>query len=108
VALQYVFRGLDSKGFVGQKSLELGVTTLDTAPVYGFGRSEEAIGRVIKGKREKVQILTKFGLDWESEDGSLLFEAKDLHGKPVKICRNGRKNRVIEECERSLKRLETD
>ena len=49
-----------------QASIEHGVTTLDTAPFYGFGLSEEMVGKAIKGyDRTKIQLLTKFGLVWE-------------------------------------------
>lgn len=47
-------------------SIDNGVTSLDTAPFYGFGLSEEMIGEAIKGKdRSKIQLLTKFGLVWD-------------------------------------------
>src|SRR2546422_11692487 len=45
-------------------AIERGVTLIDTAPVYGFGRSEEIIGRALAGLRDKVQIATKVGLVW--------------------------------------------
>ncbi|WP_262708798.1 aldo/keto reductase [Sphingobacterium sp. CZ-2] len=45
------------------------VTTLDTAPFYGFGLSEEIMGKAIKGyDRSKIQLLTKFGLVWEGSN----------------------------------------
>ena len=45
-----------------ETAIDLGMTTIDTAPVYGFGKSEEFVGKAIKGKRDRVEILTKFGL----------------------------------------------
>ena len=45
------------------------MTTIDTAAVYGFGLSEELVGKAVKGKRDKVQILTKFGLIWNEKKG---------------------------------------
>jgi hypothetical protein len=43
-----------------------GITTIDTAPVYGFGRSEELVGKAMEGTpRDAYQILTKFGMNWE-------------------------------------------
>lgn len=50
-------------------SIDNGVTTLDTAPFYGFGLSEEMIGEAIKGfDRSKIQLLTKFGLVWDGSN----------------------------------------
>ena len=43
-----------------QKGYDLGITSIDTAPVYGFGQSEDIVGEAIKGKRDKFQILTKY------------------------------------------------
>jgi aryl-alcohol dehydrogenase-like predicted oxidoreductase len=73
------------------RALELGITFLDTADMYGVGRNEELVGRAIKGKREKFVIATKFG-NVRAPDGAFL----GVNGKPdyVKAC-----------CEQSLKRL---
>ena len=46
-------------------ALELGVNWIDTAPVYGLGRSEEVVGKAIKGFRDRVIIATKCGLVWD-------------------------------------------
>lgn len=90
-------------------SYELGITTIDTAPVYGFGRSEELISRAMEGiPRERYQILTKYGLDWTSTTGEFYFDTVDNSGNPVKIYRNARPERVMKECEDSLRRLKTD
>ena len=51
-------------------SIDAGVTSIDTAPVYGFGRSEEVLGRALQGVRSHVQIMTKVGLRWDLEQGS--------------------------------------
>lgn len=90
------------------KSIDLGVTSIDTAPVYGFGYSEELIGKVIAGKREKVQILTKYCIRWDKAEGKFHFETVDNVGKSVKLHLNARKEDVIWECEQSLRRLKTD
>ena len=73
------------------RALELGITFLDTADMYGVGRNEELVGRAIKGKRDKFVIATKFG-NVRAPDGAFL----GVNGKPdyVKAC-----------CEQSLKRL---
>jgi aryl-alcohol dehydrogenase-like predicted oxidoreductase len=90
-------------------SYDLGVTTFDTAPVYGMGYSEQLVGEAIKGiPRDKVQLLTKFGLSWESTLGEYYFDTVSNEGKPVRIFRNARKEVIIKECEASLKNLGTD
>jgi aryl-alcohol dehydrogenase-like predicted oxidoreductase len=92
-----------------RKALELGVTSIDTAAVYGFGHSEELVAEALDGrKREEVQILTKFGLRWDTDEGSQPFDTTDLAGRPVTVVRNSRPESVMEECERSLRRLKTD
>lgn len=53
-------------------SYELGVTSIDTAPVYGMGLSEEIVGEALEGiPRDKVQILTKYGMRWDLKKGDL-------------------------------------
>jgi aryl-alcohol dehydrogenase-like predicted oxidoreductase len=75
-------------------ALDRGINLIDTAPVYGFGRSEEIVGKALAlgGRRKHAFIATKVGLDWKD-------------GKPF---RNARKARIIEEAEDSLRRLQTD
>src|SRR3954449_3549319 len=50
-----------------RSAIERGVTLIDTAPAYGFGRSEEIVGKALAegGLRDKVQIATKVGLAWK-------------------------------------------
>ena len=91
-----------------ETALDNGVTTIDTAPIYGMGHSENVVGNTIKGKRDKVQILTKFGMRWDVTTGDFAFDTNDNDGTPVKIYKFNGKQSVIEECERSLKRLQTD
>ncbi len=92
-----------------ESAIESGMTTIDTAPVYGFGQSEEYVGKAIAGKRHNVQLLTKFGLRWDTVSTHLHFEkTKDNQGNEVSIYRLGRKESVIKECEDSLRRLGTD
>lgn len=85
------------------RALELGINTIDTAPVYGFGHSEEVIGRAIKGRRSDYVISTKCGLWWKDEEGSFRFE-KDGH----RVTRNLTAHAIRTEVEQSLKRLGTD
>lgn len=92
-------------------SLDYGVTTIDTAPFYGFGLSEEMIGEAIKGKdRSKIQLLTKFGLVWDGSNngkGEFFFDAND-DGKIIPVYKFASKENIIKEVEESLKRLGTD
>lgn len=90
-------------------SFDAGITTIDTAPVYGFGRSEELVGRAMDGiKRDQYQILTKYGLNWRTPEGEFYFDTTDNSGKPVKVYKFSRRASVIRECEDSLRRLRTD
>lgn len=89
-------------------SIDAGVTTVDTAPVYGFGRSEKVLGMGLKGVRDKVQILTKVGLRWDDETGAHFFDTKDADGTPYRIFRNLRPHSIRHEVEQSLRRLGVD
>ncbi len=91
-----------------RKSVEIGITTIDTAPVYGFGLSEEITGEAIKGMRDKVQILTKFGLSWNDTKGKFFMATRDNQGKSIDLYGYSAKDSVISECEESLRRLGTD
>ena len=75
-------------------ALDLGITLIDTAPAYGFGRSEQLVGQAIaeSGARDRVLIATKAGLEWR---GGRVF-------------RNASARRVRREVEDSLRRLRTD
>lgn len=76
------------------KALEQGINLIDTAPVYGQGRSEEIVGKAIEryGRREEVIIATKVGLEWIG----------------TKIVRNSSRKRIFQEVTDSLQRLRTD
>lgn len=73
-------------------ALDQGINLIDTAPVYGFGASEEIVGAALDGVRAQTVIATKAGLDWR--DG--------------KIYRNATRTRIMREIEDSLRRLRTD
>ena len=75
-------------------AVERGVTLIDTAPVYGFGRSEEIIGKALAvgGLRRQVSLASKLGLAWRD-------------GPPF---RDARPERIRQEVEDSLRRLRTD
>jgi aryl-alcohol dehydrogenase-like predicted oxidoreductase len=90
-------------------SYDHGVTSIDTAPIYGQGRSEEIVGKALRGlPRDKVQILTKFGMRWDETKGTFDFRSTDNAGKPIDIYRYAGKNSIVKECEDSLRRLGTD
>jgi aryl-alcohol dehydrogenase-like predicted oxidoreductase len=92
-----------------QAAYHHGITTIDTAPVYGFGRSEEIVGKAMHGiQRHSYQILTKFGMNWQTQEGEPFFDTVDNQGRPFKIYKWASKKRVMQECEDSLRRLKTD
>jgi aryl-alcohol dehydrogenase-like predicted oxidoreductase len=75
-------------------ALEHGINLIDTAPVYGFGRSEEIVGKAIGGGRLRSDVLvaTKAGLQWDGE----------------RVSRNASRARIMREVDDSLRRLRTD
>jgi aryl-alcohol dehydrogenase-like predicted oxidoreductase len=77
------------------RALELGVTLLDTADVYGPYTNERLVGRAIAGRREQVVLATKFGIVRDPAD-------------PVGRGQNGRPEYVRAACEASLRRLDID
>src|SRR5882724_3707949 len=74
-------------------ALEKGINVIDTAPAYGFGRSEEIVGKAVAeyGHRDKVIIATKVGLEWRAGE----------------VTRNASRARLLREIEDSLRRLRT-
>jgi aryl-alcohol dehydrogenase-like predicted oxidoreductase len=90
-------------------SYEHGVTSIDTAAIYGQVTSEEIVGEALRSlPRDKVQILTKFGMRWDEKKGTFDFKSTDNAGHPIEIYRYAGKKSVIKECEDSLRRLGTD
>jgi aryl-alcohol dehydrogenase-like predicted oxidoreductase len=75
-------------------ALDQGINVLDTAPIYGQGRSEEIVGEALRqyGRRESVVLATKVGIDWTKG----------------RIERNSTRQRILQEFEDSLRRLQTD
>jgi aryl-alcohol dehydrogenase-like predicted oxidoreductase len=78
-----------------QAALDKGITMIDTAPVYGFGRSEEIVGKALRGylPRDRFVLATKAGLEW-TEDG--------------KVFRNSSRERILKEVDDSLRRLQVE
>lgn len=91
-----------------RRAVDAGMTSIDTAPIYGMGHSERIVGQAVTGRRDQVQILTKYGMRWDLEEGQYWFDTTTNEGKKVKVCKNARKDSIVTECERSLKRLGTD
>jgi aryl-alcohol dehydrogenase-like predicted oxidoreductase len=90
-------------------SYDQGVTSIDTAPIYGQGLSEELVGEAVVGiPRDKVQIMTKFGMRWDEKKGEFAFKSQDNNGRPLEIYKYAGKDGIIKECEDSLRRLRTD
>jgi aryl-alcohol dehydrogenase-like predicted oxidoreductase len=90
-------------------SYDHGVTSIDTAPAYGQGLSEEIVGEAIQGiSRDKIQLLTKFGLRWDTTQGEYFFKSRDNSGRELYMHKLASRESIIKECESSLKRLKTD
>jgi aryl-alcohol dehydrogenase-like predicted oxidoreductase len=75
-------------------ALDQGINLIDTAPIYGQGRSEEIVGKALRqhGGREAVILATKVGIDWTTG----------------RIERNSSRQRILQELDDSLRRLQTD
>ncbi len=86
-------------------SIDVGGNAFDTAPVYGFGHSEEVLGRAIRGRRDRVLVFTKLGLRWDDERGDIAFETTDEKGIQRIVRRNSRPWSVKHEVEKSLVRM---
>jgi len=87
-----------------RKAIDIGMTFLDTAPVYGFGHSEEIVARAIEGRRQEVLLATKCGLVWDHPTRQLSMVDKE--GRH--IYRDLTKASIFKELEQSLRRLRTD
>jgi len=92
----WMWGGSDEKESVRtiHAAFDQGINLIDTAPIYGYGRSEEIVGEAVRqhGRRDSVILATKVGIDW-------------TRGK---IERNSTRQRVLNELEDSLRRLQTD
>ena len=77
------------------RAIDKGIGLIDTAPVYGFGRSEEIVGKALAdGRRDQVALATKVALNWNDDQD--------------KVWRDATASRIEREVEDSLKRLQTD
>ncbi|GAB3582325.1 aldo/keto reductase [Hymenobacter daeguensis] len=107
----WMWGGTEQNDAVGaiHASYDLGVTSIDTAPIYGMGFSEEIVGEAIKTlPRDKVQILTKFGMRWDEVKGDFAMKTRDNQGHDLDVYKYAGRDSIIRECEDSLRRLGTD
>jgi aryl-alcohol dehydrogenase-like predicted oxidoreductase len=106
----WMWGGTEEKDAIAaiRASIEHGITTIDTAAIYGMGLSEELVGKAIKGCRDKVVLATKCGMRWDSEKGIEPWPSQDPRGNDVVIRKNLHPSSIAYECEQSLKRLQVD
>jgi aryl-alcohol dehydrogenase-like predicted oxidoreductase len=92
-------------------ALDNGVNLIDTAPIYGYGHSEEVVAKAIHDRRDKVVVATKCGLIWDREEGQFHFHANQagisLEPSEKKVFKCLKPQSLRQEVERSLKRLGT-
>jgi methylglyoxal reductase len=90
-------------------AIDAGVNAVDTAPIYGFGLSEEVVGRAVAGRRDGVVIASKCGLNWKTPEGSVAFRTTRERVDPdhgditVRTCLSP--SFIRTEVENSLKRM---
>lgn len=106
----WMWGGTDEKQAIEavRASLDHGVTTIDTAPIYGMGESERVVAKAIEGRRDEVVLATKCGMRWDSEEGSEPWPQRDNEGREIIIRKHLHPDSIKYECEQSLKRLNTD
>lgn len=85
------------------RAIDLGVNFIDCALLYGYEKSEQILGRAMKGRRDDFVISTKGGLVWDIEEGSL---HNQVDGK--KIYKNNSAKVLRRQLEQSLRNLQTD
>jgi aryl-alcohol dehydrogenase-like predicted oxidoreductase len=93
----WMWGGTDEKESIDtiHAAIDKGIKLIDTAPVYGFGRSEEIVGKALAdGRREQIALATKVALNWNDEHS--------------KVWREATAERIRKEVEDSLRRLRTD
>ena len=106
----WMWGGADKKDAIKaiHACLDNGISSIDTAPIYGFGQSEILVGEAIRGKRDRYEIMTKAGMRWEGTKGEYFFTTNDNGGVQREIYKYSGKESIIAECEESLRRLGTD
>ena len=93
-------------------ALDHDINLLDTAPIYGFGHSEEVIAKAVRGRREKVVLATKCCLLWDREQGEFHFHTNEegitFRASEKKVYKCLQPESIRRELECSLTRLGTD
>lgn len=92
-------------------AVDAGVNLVDTAPVYGFGVSEEIVGKAIRDRRDRVVLATKCGLIWHAEKGQFYFSSDDKYVSAdgaIRVHKCLAPDVIRYEVEQSLLRLGTD
>ena len=103
----------DPEGAI-RAAIDHGINLIDTAPMYGYGRSEELVGEALKGVRDEVVLATKCGMVWYKKEGEKFFDAneegraKSEEDKSYEVYINLRPAMIRYEIEESLRRLKTD
>jgi aryl-alcohol dehydrogenase-like predicted oxidoreductase len=107
----WMWGGADEQQAIGaiHAAIDNGINLVDTAPIYGYGRSEEIVGKAIRDRREKVVVATKGGLIWDREEGDFHFHANQtgitFRASEKKVYKCLRPESIRQEVERSLARL---
>ena len=95
-------------------AIDHGINLIDTAPMYGYGHSEELVGAALKGLRDKVVLATKCGMVWYKQEGDKFFDASETGeaeseaDRKYEVYINLRPAMIRYEIEESLRRLKTD
>lgn len=93
----WMWGGSDERDAIAaiEAAVDIGINLIDTAPVYGFGRSEEIVGRALAriGRRDRLVVATKVGLEWNERE---------------QVSRNSSRQRILKEVDDSLRRLGVD
>ncbi len=102
--------GQDDKDAIAaiHASIDAGVNMIDTAAVYGLGKSEELVGKAMRGRRGRAYLATKCGLTWDTTEGAFKFTMIDVDERRRAIHHDLRPSAVRRGCEASLRRLGTD
>ncbi|RZJ72231.1 aldo/keto reductase [Flavobacterium sp.] len=92
-----------------EAAIDHGVNAIDTAPIYGQGASEQIVGETLMViPRDKVHILTKFGMRWDLAKGDFAMHSQNNLGKDIDVYKYAGAESIVKECEESLRRLRTD
>jgi methylglyoxal reductase len=103
----------DPQGAI-RAAVDHGINLIDSAPMYGYGKSEELVGDALKGLRDKVVLATKCGMVWYKKEGDKFFDANETGraenevDKKYEVYINLRPAMIRSEIEQSLRRLKTD